>query len=152
MGDEIKLKRRGAVQSVLFSLSECCDAFNVLNEVHKLHTAVISKPCIPNPLPVARELIPALVGVARDCFCVRIAVLFDQRTDVHSLKRYFEADEITRLEKHPITIACKKARNKNICHMDTKYAKWPDVEFIVSSDVGELLEKIKLGIIFSDYR
>ncbi len=97
--------------------------------------------------PIKRESIPILVGVVRDAFCVRLRSFFDKRDDVHSLTKYFQGPEITTLKTHPVTMSCIQARHKNVAHFGKEYVKWPDVEQILSSNLPDLLERIKLGLI-----
>jgi hypothetical protein len=143
------MKERDPFASVFFSVKECCEALGVLEEIHQLHSAMLKNSRSPDPLPVRREHVHVLVGMVRDSFCVRLANLFDKRRDVHSLKKYFKADEIDRLQKDPITSACIDARNKNICHLGKEYTKWPEVEAIVSSELKDLLERIKNGLMLA---
>lgn len=44
-------------------------------------------------------------------------------------------------------MSCIQARHKNVAHFGKEYVKWPDVEQILSSNLPDLLERIKLGLI-----
>jgi hypothetical protein len=74
------------------------------------------------------------------------------RSDVHSLKKYFNGPAIVELEKNPVTVASIKARHGNIAHMGKKYVEWPEVDDILNSGLKNLLEGIRIGIIFDRSR
>ena len=144
-------KERALLQSVIFSMNECCEALTALCEVNKLYKKVIEmSPGEKQNFILPPGIVVPLLGMARDCFCVRVANLFDKRKDVHSLKKYFHGDAIKKLEKHPIVVASIVARHNNICHMGKKYTKWPDIDNITDArDLKDLLESIKIGIIIN---
>ena len=144
-------KERPLLQSVIFSLNECSAALAALGEINRLHTKIRGMSLSERENLILRpETVFALVGTARDCFCIRMANLFDKRKDIHSLKKYFRGDAIDKLEKHPITVAAIKARHKNIAHLGKEYIKWPDVDAILAAtDLKELLESIRIGILIS---
>ena len=150
MAQQIK-KERLPLQSVLFSLTECSAALAALEEINRLHTQIGGMNFLERENLILRpETVFALVGTARDSFCVRIANLFDKRKDIHSLKKYFSGDAIDKLEKHPITIVAIKARHNNIAHMGKAYIKWPDIDDILAAtDLKELLEGIRIGILIN---
>lgn len=142
-------KERVPLQSIAFQLGECIDAFNVLEEINKIHQTMLT----PKPgvvLPIDRSLVVPLVGIVRDGFCMRLACIFDTRKkdDVHTLIKYFKGGEIDSLRKHPVTKASIKARHGNIAHSGKKYVPWPSVDDILSSNMREVLSGIKLGVIF----
>ncbi len=141
-------KERIPIQSILFSLTECLDALVALDEVNRLHTQIpIMNLLERESLNFRPEIMVTLVSVTRDCFCIRIANLFDNRKDTHSLKKYFHGDTVDKLEKHPITVAAIKARHNNIAHMGKAYTKWPEIDAIlVATDLRDLLESIRIGI------
>jgi hypothetical protein len=142
-------KERPALQTILFSVNEAISALSALAEVNKLHSEIRSMNLLQREGLVLRpETVITLVGATRDYFCVRIANLFDRRSDVHSLKKYFCGDAIGNLEKHPITLAAVAARHNNIAHVGKTYTKWPDIDdILMATDLKELLERIKLGIL-----
>ena len=144
-------EERTPLQSIIFSIDECCDAWTALVEVNKIYKQFLGanqedrKKLIP-----PSETIVALLGITRDAFCVRVANLLDKRKNINSLKNVFSGDVIKKLEKHPIVIASVAARHNNICHIGKKYTKWPEVDDIVNAkDLKELLEGIKNGVIIS---
>lgn len=140
-------KERNYLQSVIFQLNECIDAFNTLNEINKIHENILaSKP--NKSFLIDRSLIVPLVGIVRDSFCIRLTYLFDKRKDVHSLKKYFKFKEIDNLYNQPVTKDSIKARNGNIAHLGKKYIKWPSVETILSSNIQIMLNDIKIKIMF----
>ena len=150
MAQQIK-KERLPLQSVLFSLTECSAALAALDEVNRLHTQIRGMNLLERENLILRpETVFALVGATRDCFCIRIANLFDKRKDIHSLKKYYRGDAIDKLEKHPITVAAIKARHNNIAHMGKAYTKWPDIDDILAAtDLKEMLESIRIGILIN---
>ncbi len=142
-------KERGALQSVLFQLTECIDAFDVLRQVNVIHKAMLASKLGDATLPISREMVAPLVGIVRDSFCMRLAYLFDKRRDSHSLKKYFTGPAIDTVERHPLTRACVKARHGNIAHMGKSYTSWPDVDDILISGLRDTLESIKIGILIN---
>ena len=142
------MNERNLKQSVIFQIKECMDAFDVLKEVNIIYKDLFIAP-FNKRLPFRRELVAPLLGVVRDDFSIRLACLFDKRKDVHSLKKYFKGLEINRLEKHPVTKDCVKARHGNIAHLGKKFVKWPEVENIINSNIRELLEMIYCGVLLS---
>lgn len=140
-------KERSPLQSVIFQLDECIDAFSVLEEINKIHKNMLASKTDAG-LPMDRSLVVPLLGIVRDSFCTRLASLFDKRKDVHSLKKYFKGEAIDRLQNHPVTKASIDARHGNIAHLGKKYVQWPSVENILSSNIEEILKGIKLGVIF----
>ncbi|MBU6431189.1 MAG: hypothetical protein KGJ58_02175 [Patescibacteria group bacterium] len=144
-------KERLPLQSVLFSLTECSSALAALDEVNRLHIQIRGMNLLERENLVLRpEIVVTLVGGIRDCFCVRIANLFDKRKDIHSLKKYYKGDAIDKLEKHPIIVAAIKARHNNIAHIGKAYTKWPDIDAILAAtDLKDLLENIRIGILIN---
>jgi hypothetical protein len=95
-----------------------------------------------------QHTIVALLGITRDCFCIRLAYLFDKRKDTHSLRKDFKGEGIDKLQRHPMTVAALKARHNNIAHMGKEYVKWPDVDDILSSTLKSDLNNIRNGLLF----
>lgn len=137
------------LQSVLFSIDEAISAFSALVEINKLHTEIRMMNNLQREnLVLQPETVLTLLVATRDYFCIRIANLFDKRKDVHSLKKYFRAEVIDKLEKHPITVVAIKARHNNIAHTGKAYTKWPDIDAILAAtDLKELLKSIRRGIL-----
>lgn len=148
---QVPKKERIPLQSVLFSLTECSAALAALDEVNRLHTQIRGMNLLERENLVLRpETVVTLVGGMRDCFCVRIANLFDKRKDIHSLKKYYKGDAIDKLEKHPIIVAAIKARHNNIAHIGKAYVKWPGIDAILAAtDLKDLLESIRTGILIN---
>lgn len=143
-------RKRPAFQSVTFMMNECCDAIQALEEIHRIHQQIIETGLEErHNLLFSQKTIHTMLGMARDCFCIRLANLFDKRKDAHSLKKYYKGEVIEKLEKHPITVAARNARNSNIAHMGKEYIKWPDIEDIISSNLKELLEGTRIALFLS---
>ncbi|MEI6553654.1 MAG: hypothetical protein WCO09_03735 [bacterium] len=141
-------KERVVLQSIVFLLDECINAFDALKELEGLRLK-IGKMKIEerDSLILPAMTIHKLCGITRDQFCIRIANLFDKRKDVHSLKKYFKGNIIDTLEGHAVTKASIKARHSNIAHLSKAYVKWPEIDVILKSNIIEILETIQLGII-----
>ncbi|MEI8339860.1 MAG: hypothetical protein WCF94_04345 [bacterium] len=146
---------RPAFASVVFSINECISGFDTLSIIDKLHRK-ISGFDIKQRHKFFSELglfidpeidIGVLLGMVRDCFCVRLANLADKRKDVHSLRKYFKGKIIDDLFKHPIVCECISARNNNIAHLGKRYIKWPESEDITrAKDLRLILEMIKVSV------
>jgi hypothetical protein len=147
----INQKERIPKQSVLFLLDECISSLFALHEIYDLHEKIHRMNFKEKEkLILSPEVVTSLVGSARDYFCIRIANLFDQRKDVHSLVKYYNGDDIDALKNHPIVIAAIKARHNNIGHMGKKYTKWPNIDdVILAEDLRNLLKTIRVGVIFA---
>jgi hypothetical protein len=145
-------KERPLVQSVLFSLNECCDIFDALCEINKFYKNIFNMNTKEREkLFLSQKTILTILSTTRDSFCVRITNLFDKRSDVHSLVNNFDGNAIEKLRIHPITIACTKARHNNIAHMGKKYTKWPNIDEITESiDLKKIIESIGTGILINN--
>lgn len=147
---EVSTKKRPTFQSVFFMINECIDAISVLEETNHVYKRMMEMGQKErDDFIFDQKTIISMLGVARDCFCIRLAYLFDKRKDVHSLKKHFAGNSIDELERHPMTIASIKARHNNIAHMSREFVKWPNVDEILSSDLKKSLEKIRDGILFT---
>ena len=140
-------KQRPALQSILFILKDCIDSFDSLKELDRFHKQImLMKSEQREALPISSHLIPHIIGAVRDHFCIRLRNLVDPREDSYSLKEYYTEPQIKKLEGHPIMSSAIKAAKKNVAHIDKEYTQWPSVESILSSDIKEILETIRVSI------
>ena len=140
--------QRPAFQSVFFMLKECSDSIVVLEKINLMYKKMlVSSVKEREEFIFDQSTIIVLLGMTRDCFCIRFAYLFDKRKDVHSLKKYYGGPEIDRLENNKTALAIIEARHNKIAHLSKDYVKWPDVDGILSSGIKDSLENIQNGLL-----
>lgn len=145
-----KLAQRHPAQSVIFILQDCIDTLDSLRELVALHKSIIlSGSDKITSLPLSPRLVPYMISAVRDHICIRLRNLFDPRNDSYSLKEYYTKSITDQLKKHSTISSAIIAANKNVAHLDKEYTKWPAVEDLLTSDIKEILEAIKLNILFT---
>jgi len=145
-----EIKQRPKMQSIVFMLNECCDSFDALIEINRLYSQMIKASSEEKGrMVLSPEAIVKILGTTRDSFCIRLASLFDKRKDTYSIDKFFKGDIVDKLRDHQITVAAIMARHNNICHMGKKYIKWPDIEQIVNSNIGEMLKNIRISVLLN---
>ncbi len=144
-------KKRPALQSIHFVISECCDSIKALSEMNNWVLKIRKMNASERAgLPITAETARVLLELTRDQLCVRLQNLFDTRKNIDSLKRNYYGPAIDQLEGHSVVKKARAARHNNISHVTRAYTPWPTIEEILNSDLKGRLESLKIGLFFPE--